>query len=123
MKKMEAFILVTLCSLMVTGGQVLLKYAMQTSGGLWREGFGIVSNLIQWVLNPYLVVGFIVYGVATVLFLYLLGRYELSYFYPLTASTYIFTFLAGVYLFHEQITLSKISGAIVIFIGVIIISI
>jgi drug/metabolite transporter (DMT)-like permease len=123
MNKMEAFLIVTLCSLMVTGGQVLLKYALQTSDGLWKENLGVISNLIQWVLNPYLVVGFIVYGLATVLFVYLIGRYELSYFYPLTASTYIFTFLAGVYLFHEQITLSKVAGAIVIFIGVVIISI
>jgi multidrug transporter EmrE-like cation transporter len=120
---MEALILVTLCSLMITGGQVLLKYAMQGSNGLWKENLGLITNLTQWALNPYLIIGFIVYVIATFFFIYLLGRYELSYFYPLTASTYVFAYLAGVYLFQEPATLSKIAGVLVIILGIIIISI
>jgi multidrug transporter EmrE-like cation transporter len=123
MKKMEAILLVTLCSLMVTGGQVLLKYAVDSSGGLWRSNHGTIFNVTQWVLNPYLISSVVVYIVATGFFVYLLGRYELSYFYPLTASSYIFAYLAGVYLFQEQATLSKILGVIVICFGIIIISI
>lgn len=120
---MEALFLVTFCSLMITGGQVLAKYALQISGGLWKENLGIASNLAQWVLNPYLVIGCILYGIAAIFFVYLLDRYELSYFYPLTASTYIFAFLAGIYLFQEQVTLTKVVGIIVICLGIIIISI
>ena len=108
---------------MITGGQVLAKYALQISGGLWKENLGIASNLAQWVLNPYLVIGCILYGIAAIFFVYLLDRYELSYFYPLTASTYIFAFLAGIYLFQEQVTLTKVVGIIVICLGIIIISI
>jgi drug/metabolite transporter (DMT)-like permease len=74
-------------------------------------------------VNPYLVSGVVVYGVATIFFVYLLSRYELSYFYPLTASTYIFAFLAGVYFFNEQVTISKIAGMLVIFFGIVIIGI
>ena len=120
---MEALILVTLCSLMITGGQVLLKYAMQGSNGLWKENLGLITNLTKWALNPYLISGFLVYAIATFFFIYLLGRYELSYFYPLTASTYVFAYLAGVYLFQEPATLSKIAGVLVIILGIIIISI
>jgi multidrug transporter EmrE-like cation transporter len=123
MKKMEAILLVTLSTLMVTGGQVLLKYAVDNSGGLWKVNHGIIFNVTQWVLNPYLVSSIVVYIMATGFFVYLLGRYELSYFYPLTASSYIFAYLAGVYLFQEQATLSKILGIIVICFGIIIISI
>jgi multidrug transporter EmrE-like cation transporter len=123
MKKMEALLLVTLCSLMITGGQVLLKYALQGSNGLWKENVGLITNLTQWALNPYLIIGFIVYAIATFFFIYLLGRYELSYFYPLTASTYVFAYLAGIYLFQEQATLSKIAGVLVIILGIIIVSI
>jgi multidrug transporter EmrE-like cation transporter len=123
MKKMEAVLLVTLCSLIVTGGQVLLKYAVASSGGLWRVNRGVIFNVTQWVLNPYLISSIVIYIVATFLFVYLLSRYELSYFYPLTASSYIFAYLAGVYLFQEQATLSKILGIIVIIFGIIIMTV
>jgi multidrug transporter EmrE-like cation transporter len=42
---------------------------------------------------------------------------------PLTASTYVFAYLAGIYLFQEQATLSKIAGVLVIILGIIIVSI
>ena len=62
-------------------------------------------------------------GVASIFFIYLLGKYELSYIYPLTASTYIFAFIAGVFFFQEQATLAKGAGLVIIIIGIIMISI
>jgi multidrug transporter EmrE-like cation transporter len=120
---MKAVFLVTLCSVVGVVGQVLLKYGLQRNDGLWKKEIGILSNFILWFQNPYLLASVVVCAVGAIFFIYLLGKYELSHFYPLTASAYIFAFFAGVYFFNEQATISKVVGLVVICIGIVIISI
>ena len=119
---MKAIVLVTLCSLIRVIGQVLIKYSLQRNDGLWKKDLSILSNSILWFQNPYLIASIVVCAVGAIFYFYLLGKYELSHFYPLTASAYIFAFLAGVYFFQEQVTLSKIVGLVVICIGIVIIT-
>jgi len=123
MKALKAVLLVTLCSVILVGGQVLIKYGLQKDDGLWNNNLSILSNFMLWSQNLYLIVGIVVSGVASIFFIYLLGKYELSYIYPLTASTYIFAFIAGVFFFQEQATLAKGAGLVIIIIGIIMISI
>lgn len=123
MKEIKAILLVTICSAAGVGGQVLLKYGLQRNEGLWKKDLSTLSNIMLWFQNPYLIAGIGVCGISAIFFIYLLGKYELSYFYPLTASAYIFAFLAGVYFFQEQVTLSKVAGLVVIIIGIVLISI
>lgn len=120
---MKAVLLVTFCSAIGVVGQVLLKYSLQRNDGLWKKDLSILSNFMMWIQNPYLIASIVVCAVGALFFIYLLGKYELSHFYPLTASAYIFAFLAGVYFFQEQVTISKVAGLVVICIGIVIISI
>ena len=120
---MKAVLLVTLCSVIGVIGQVLLKFSLQRNDGLWKKDLSIISNFLLWVQNPYLIASIVVCAVGAIFFIYLLGKYELSHFYPLTASAYIFAFFAGVYFFNEQATISKVVGLVVICIGIVIISI
>ena len=123
MKEMKAMLLVTIFSAVTVGGQVLLKYGLQRNDGLWKKNLNTLSNFTLWFQNPYLIAGVVVCALGAVSFIYLLGKYEFSHFYPLTASAYIFAFLAGVYFFQEQVTISKVVGLLVICIGIVIISI
>ena len=123
MKEMKAVLLVTFCSAVGVGGQVLLKYGLQRNDGLWKKNLSALSNFMLWIQNPYLIVGIVTCGVAAIFLIYCLGKYEFSYFYPLTASAYIFAFLAGIYFFQEQATLSKVAGLVAIIIGIVMISI
>ena len=123
MKEMKAVLLVTFCSAVGVGGQVLLKYGLQRNDGRWKKNLSALSIFMLWIQNPYLIVGIVTCGLAAMFLIYCLGEYEFSYFYPLTASAYIFAFLAGVYFFQEQVTLSKIVGLVVICIGIVIITI
>ena len=120
---MKVIVLVTLCSMIGVIGQVLIKYSLQRNDGLWKKDLSILSNSILWFQNPYLIASIVVCTVGAIFYFYLLGKYELSHFYPLTASAYIFAFLAGVYFFQEQVTISKVVGLVVICIGIVIISI
>ena len=120
---MKAVFLVTLCSVIGVIGQVLLKYSLHRNDGLWKKDLSILSNFMLWIQNPYLIASVVVCALGAIFFIYLLGKYELSYFYPLTASAYIFAFLAGVYFFQEQVTISKVVGLVVICFGIVIISI
>jgi drug/metabolite transporter (DMT)-like permease len=123
MKEMKAVLLVTLCSVILVGGQVLIKYGLQKDNGLWNNNLSILSNFMLWSQNLYLIVGLVVSSVASIFFIYLIGKYELSYIYPLTASTYIFAFIAGVFFFQEQATLAKVAGLVIITIGIVMVSI
>ena len=119
MKEMKAMLLVTIFSAVTVGGQVLLKYGLQRNDGLWKKNLNTLSNFTLWFQNPYLIAGVVVCALGAVSFIYLLGKYEFSHFYPLTASAYIFAFLAGIYFFQEQATISKVVGLVVICVGII----
>lgn len=102
-------VLTILNSAITIFGQVLWKMAvMRTEGYTYRL-----------LINPYVISGVLAYGLSTVLWLYILSKIPFSIAYALTSTTYAFSLFAGYYIFHEAITLYKITGTVLILIGVI----
>lgn len=66
---------------------------------------------------PFLLLGFILYGLSTLLYLYVLGRSHLSWAYSFTGLTYIFTNMFAFFVLDEGITPLRWLGIGVIAIG------
>jgi drug/metabolite transporter (DMT)-like permease len=114
-----AFLLVLLTifnSVLMVTGQTLWKL-----GATGKEVHSL-GQLLRLFLSPYVLAGLMVYAFASVLWIYILNKGELSYVYPIQSTAFIFALIIGTTIFKEQLTSSKIIGVLVICLGVIIIT-
>ena len=100
---------------------------MVTGQTLWKLGatgkeIHSLGQLLRLFLSPYVLAGLMVYAFASVLWIYILNKGELSYVYPIQSTAFIFALIIGTTIFKEHLTPSKIIGVLVICLGVIIIT-
>jgi len=74
--------------------------------------------LVRLLLNPWVLSGFAAAFLASVFWMAVLTKFELSYAYPFVALTFVFVVLAGGLLFGEPITFPKIAGLALIIAGI-----
>lgn len=107
----ELILLSLIQSLLLCGGQVLLKIAMQKMGPFgWTKAFWVDSILLNWW---WLGCG-LAFLSAALLWMYILKNFPFSIAYPLTSLTYIFGMIAAIFFFHETITLTQWLGIVLI---------
>jgi drug/metabolite transporter (DMT)-like permease len=119
---MKAFLFVLSCSFLIVSGQVLWKIAIDNNDGLINSKYSVVQNVWNLLTSPYMLSGLFIYMFATVFWMYLLGKYDYSFIYPLFSITYVLSFIFAYFLFNETITLYKVIGVMFIILGVIITS-
>lgn len=114
---MNTIIIILVGILFASIGQILWKVGV--------KGIGIINSfsiegILQIGCNPYIIAGLICYGLGTIFWLIALSRADLSYVYPFIALTFVIIFIASSLLFHEPISLQKLSGAVIIIIGILV---
>ncbi|MED0665964.1 EamA family transporter [Bacillus badius] len=107
------FALILTNTLIMVSGQFLWKYGMQQP-----HSFQSFVSIVKMLLSPYIFAGLSLYGVATVLWLFILTRVPLSVAYPVQSLAYVFTLFGAAFLFQEPITPAKIAGVLLIIAGV-----
>lgn len=101
-------------SMLLCGGQVLLKVAvanMNKNASAWQ--FFIHSIVLNWWL---LGCGILMTG-AGLLWMYILRHFPFANAYPLTALSFIFGTLAAMFFFHESVNWQNWVGIAFILIG------
>lgn len=105
-------------SLFLCGGQVFLKLGLQVSGPFsWTWKF-FKAQLTNWW---YLGCG-LSFGIATVLWFYILKHYPFSIAYPLSCLSYVFGMLAAILIFHESVTWVQWLGVFLVMTGCVLIA-
>lgn len=112
---MYLLIFINICLLLL--GQVIWKLGTKTiTFEMTLKG---IFNLI---FNPYVIGGGIVYVIASLVWIYILSKEDLSKVYPLQSLCYVFGAIIGIFLFKEDASALKILGLTLISIGAFIIS-
>jgi drug/metabolite transporter (DMT)-like permease len=93
-------------------GQILFK---QASGKMDIEGRGIFEAVI---LNITLLYALVVYGFATILWVFVLRTAPLSYVYPFSAMAFILVPVFAYLFLGEELKWTTLSGALFIMAGV-----
>ncbi|MFZ3590415.1 EamA family transporter [Bacillus sp. DJP31] len=109
--KIALIILNILC---LVGGQTVWKIGLenlQLSGNIFQK-------LIQFFFSPFIFLGFVLYIVATGIWMYLLSKLPLSFLYPLQSLAYVIALFIALFIFKEHIPISRWVGTGVILIGV-----
>lgn len=106
-------LLVVLQTIFLSIGQVLLKFALEK-----MPPFSFTIEYLKcFVTNWWWAACGITFGIATVLWMYILRHYPFHQVYPLTAIAYIFGMIASMFVFGEQIPLIRWIGVLFIVLG------
>ncbi|GAB1773416.1 EamA family transporter [Priestia aryabhattai] len=108
------FLLILVNTLTLVSGQFLWKFGLESN----KNPFQSFYSLISLFLSPYVLSGLFLYGLATILWLFILTRVPLSVAYPIQSLAYILAIVGAYFVFGESITLYKVLGCIFIMIGV-----
>jgi multidrug transporter EmrE-like cation transporter len=108
----QSIALVLLCTAFGAVAQILIK---QGANGLDS------AHPLAMLTNVWLVTGYGLYGISTVLLVLALRDGELSILYPVIALTYVWVTLLSYYYLHERLGPLKVTGIAVIVAGVAII--
>lgn len=108
-------LLLVLCNtLILVAGQFLWKVGMEKQ----TDAFSSVLSVVKLFFSPFILTGLSMYGVATILWLYILTKVPLSVAYPLQSSAYVIAVIGAFFIFGESITVWKIAGVCFIMLGV-----
>ena len=100
-------------------GQVSWKLGMNQAGQLAALNLATLSTVL---LNPYVLLGFVMYALSTIFWLIALSKKELSFVYPFISLTYIIVLVLSSLVLKESMGVSKLVGTLIIIIGLIIIA-
>lgn len=101
-KNKKGIVLMLLSSIFVCFGQLLWKLSAD-------------GNIV------YLIIGFGLYGMGALIMLYAYKFGSLSVLQPMLSANYIFTILLATFVLHEEITILKIVGILIIILGVVLV--
>lgn len=100
-------------SLLLAGGQVLLKFALSRmlpfawTAEFWKSVF------VNWQFAS---CG-LCYAAGTVLWFYIVKHFPFSMAYPMVSLAYVFGMVAAIVFFHEPVSVSKWIGVLLIMLG------
>ena len=101
-------------SFLMASTQVLLKVAFTRMGKFAFTKEYFKELLVNW---PFALSGIAVTG-ASILWFYILKHFPLSQAYPLVSISYVFGMIASIYVFGEQIPITRWFGVLFIMVGV-----
>ncbi len=110
--------LILLGVLLNAAAQLFLKEGMRRIGHFDFVWSNLVPIALQVAGNVFIFGGLLCYVISVAVWLLVLSRVEVSYAYPLLSVGYIVNAVAGYYLFQENLSITRISGIVIICIGV-----
>lgn len=111
-------VLALIQSLLLSAGQVLLKFGLGRMAPFgWNTEF-FVSALWNWQFAA----SGLCFGAGSLLWMYIVKHYPLSQSYPLVSLSYVFGLLAANFFFNEQVDIVKWVGVLFVMIGCVLIA-
>lgn len=117
----SAILLIIPAILFSTTGELLFKIGMNRIGGFEFSASALRTILPRVALNPFIIIGFLGFGLGAVFWLAVLSRVPLSLAYPILALSYFVVVIEAWLFLHERVTWKRMAGVTVIVIGVIVV--
>ena len=114
---MEVIVLVLISVLLGVFGQLSLKQGMKNVGNFEIKDF-LSARVFELIAEKFVVIGVVLYVIATLLWLVILSKAELSFVYPMLAIGYILIAIFSKIFFGENVTFARFLGILLISAGV-----
>ena len=113
------FGLLALTLVVTAASQTLFKHVLSSRGTVLSADKTFLGSFVDLVLVPSFLGALVLYGLAFVLWIYLLSRSQLSLIYPIgIALNVLLTLITAKYLLGESFTAMHAAGVVVILIGI-----
>ncbi len=112
--RLAAFLGLLVAILFSTTGELFLKVGMQRAGQLTFNVGAFVRTLTTWQV----LVGFALFLIGSVFWLWVISRADLSWAYPMLALGYVLVVLESRLLLHEPVSAQRWLGTLVVLLGV-----
>jgi multidrug transporter EmrE-like cation transporter len=101
-------------------GQIIIKWKMNEVGALPETIGAKTAVLVSMFLDPWILSACASAFLASLCWMAALSKFDLSYAYPFMSLSFILVFLFSAFVFHEPITVWKITGLVLIVSGIVI---
>ncbi len=102
-KLMSPYVLIFISIILGAMGQIFLKHGMsQLGGAIEISAFLDSSQITRLATNKYIIIGFLNYGVASLFWLAVLSKLDVSRAYPFLSFGYVLTALLATYYLNES---------------------
>lgn len=109
------YILLTL--LFTVYGQLVLKWQLSGAGIVPTGQIDKLLFLLKLFLNPWIISGFASAFLASLAWMAAMTRFELNYAYPFMSLAFIIVMVFSVFFLHEQLTIPRIVGTLMVVTG------
>lgn len=116
----NTFIFVAVSVTMSALAQTSFKFGLKRV--VVADDASAIMKVIGVFSSPYVFLGLSLYGMGTVLWLLALKKTELSQLYPFVSMSFIIVFLLGVFVLDEAFSSQRLTGTILIVLGLIFIA-
>jgi multidrug transporter EmrE-like cation transporter len=103
-------------------GQLVLKWRISKYGEFPLQMNEKLIYLAKLFLDPFLVSGLASAFIASIFWLAVLTKFEISYAYPFISIAFVLVLLFSVFMFKETLTIQKVVGMMFIVLGIVITS-
>jgi len=102
---------------LLVSGQTLLKVGLNDIGGVSLFDGNPLASLLGLFRTPWIIVGFLCYGISAILWLDVLSKLDFSMAFPMVSLTYVFSIVIGRVIFDEAVGLDRVVGVLLILAG------
>jgi drug/metabolite transporter (DMT)-like permease len=118
-KFMSPYLLIFISIILGAIGQIFLKHGMAQNGGAIEiSSFLNLDQITSLFMNKYILLGFFNYGVASLFWLAVLSKLDVSKAYPFLSLGYVLTALLATYYLNESMSAYRWMGILMMIIGV-----
>ena len=120
---MDFFKLLGTSVLINVTANILLKKGVISFGGLSADRSQLISGIIRAAVNPFIIVGLMLYATSFIIWLRVLSFNDLSKSYPIFASmVFLLTTIGSVRFLNESVSAARIVGIIIMLIGIFVVA-
>lgn len=102
--------------------QSVIRWQVSLAGAPPGSLDGKLLFVFELFFNPWVLSGLLSTFLAGVSWMLVLTRFEMSYAYPWVAINFPLILLSGIFWFGESISLGKVIGTLLIFVGIVLIA-
>lgn len=120
--RVHPLVLVLIAVALGAFGQVSLKYGVGLLKDFGPLGGGTILSLVRAIFTPYVFFGFLLYGISSLFWLFVLQQKELSYLYPMIAVGYVLVVFLSWRFFGDHVGWLRVAGVALICAGVVLVA-
>ena len=122
--KWQTFALILVSVALSAFAQIALKHGMSSAQAQAQRAVAEsqISGLSAIATNPYIVLGFALYGLGAVLWLGVLAKIDVGQAYPFVGLGFLLTMLFGIAFLGEGFSVARMAGTALIMTGVVLVA-